>query len=187
MIIGIASDHRGFKLKEKLKKYFKKKKIEFIDYGTDSGVLCDYNDYAIRVCDAINAGEITYGILICGTGIGMSICANKVPGIMCAKVDSAYEAKVSKMHNNANVISFSGEILFLEAKDIVDTFLKSSFSDEERYSRRINKIKELENRSHTKKKEDNKKCDNKEKEEKVGKEIEKDKKEKKTEKEKSKE
>lgn len=144
MKIGIASDHRGFKLKERLKKYFFKKNIEFIDYGTDSGVSVDYNDYALKVCDAINKNDIDYGVLICGTGIGMSIMANKVKGIICAKVDNSREARLAREHNNANVISFSADLMLLEAKDIVDSFLKASFIEEEKYIRRVDKIKELE-------------------------------------------
>lgn len=145
MKIGIASDHRGYKLKEKIKKYLNKKNIEFIDYGTDSSLSVDYNDYAIRVCEGINNKEIDYGVLICGTGIGMSIMANKVKGIMCAKVDNAKEARLAKEHNNANVISFTSDLLLFEVKDMLDCFLNSSFLDEEKYQRRIEKIKLLEN------------------------------------------
>lgn len=144
MKIGIASDHRGFKLKEKLKRYFLKKNIEFIDYGTDSGVSVDYNDYALKVCEAVNNSEVDCGILICGTGIGMSIMANKVKGIMCAKVDNSREARLAREHNNANVISFSADLLLLEAKDIIDSYLKASFIEEEKYVRRVNKIKDME-------------------------------------------
>lgn len=143
MKIGIASDHRGYKLKEKIKKYFDKKSIEFIDYGTNSKDSVDYNDFALKVCDGINADEIDYGVLICGTGIGMSIMANKVSGIMCAKVDNAKEARLAKEHNNANIISFSADVLLFEAKDIIDSFLKASFLDEEKYKRRIEKIVDL--------------------------------------------
>lgn len=144
MRVGLASDHRGYKLKEKIKKYLKKKNIDFIDYGTDSGLSVDYNDYALKVCDGINEEEVNCGILICGTGIGMSIMANKVKGIMCAKVDNAREARLSREHNNANVISFSADLLLLEAKDIIDVFLKSNFIEEEKYIRRVDKIKSLE-------------------------------------------
>lgn len=143
MKIGIASDHRGYKLKEKIKKYLKKKNIEFIDYGTDSLVSVDYNDYAIKVCESINNGTIECGILICGTGIGMSIMANKVKGIMCAKVDNAREARLAKEHNAANVISFSSDLFLIEAKDIIDAYLKATFLEEEKYVRRIEKIKAL--------------------------------------------
>lgn len=144
MIIGIASDHRGYKLKEKIKKYLNKKHIEFVDYGTDSGVSVDYNDYALKLCDAINKEEVECGILICGTGIGMSIMANKINGIMCAKVDNAREARLAREHNNANVISFSASLLTLEAKDIIDAYLKANFLEEVKYMRRIEKIKSQE-------------------------------------------
>ncbi len=145
MKVGIASDHRGYRLKERVKKYLKRKKIEFIDYGTDSGVSVDYNDYALKVCNAINSGEVTNGILICGTGIGMSIMANKINGIMCAKVDNSRESRLAKEHNNANVISFGSDLLFFEAKDIIDAYLNSSFLGDEKYVRRIKKIVKQEN------------------------------------------
>lgn len=144
MKVGIAADHRGFKLKEKLKKYFNKKKIEFIDYGTDSGVSVDSFDYAMKVCEGIKKGEVDTGILICWTGNGMAIASNKVPGIMCAKVDNAREARLAKEHNDANVISFSTNLLVLEVKDIVDAFLRSRFLGEERLVRRVNKIRDYE-------------------------------------------
>ncbi len=144
MKVGIAADHRGFKLKEKLKKYFYKKNIEFIDYGTDSGVSVDSFDYAMKVCEAINNKEIELAILICWTGNGMTIAANKVPGIMCAKVDNVREARLAREHNDANVISISADLLVFEVKDIIDAFLKSSFLEEDRLVRRVNKIREYE-------------------------------------------
>lgn len=144
MKIGIASDHRGYKTKSKIIRYLKRKKIEFIDFGTNDTNSVDYNDFAIKVTDAINSGEITNGILVCGTGIGMSIVANKVKGIMCAKVDNAKEARLCKEHNNANVISLSSSLSFFEVKDIIDAYIKAKFKDEERYKRRIDKIKSLE-------------------------------------------
>ena len=144
MIIGVASDHRGYKNKMKAIKYLKKKNIDYVDYGTDSTESVDYNDYALKVCNAINKGEITNGILICGTGIGMSIMANKVNGIMCAKVDSAKEARLAREHNNANCISMSEDLSYIEIKDILNSDLNSSFINEEKYNRRINKIKNIE-------------------------------------------
>lgn len=144
MIIGVASDHRGYKNKMKVIKYLKRKNIDYVDYGTDSTESVDYNDYALKVCNAINKGEITNGILICGTGIGMSIMANKVNGIMCAKVDSAKEARLAREHNNANCISMSEDLSYMEIKDILNSYLNSSFINEEKYNRRINKIKNIE-------------------------------------------
>lgn len=144
MRIGIASDHRGFKTKEKIKKYLSKNKIDYIDYGTDSEESVDYNDYALRVCDAINSNKIDAGILVCGTGIGMSIMANKVNNIMCAKVDSAREARLSREHNNANVISLSADLSIVEVRSIIDSYLNATFLNEEKYLRRIEKIKKEE-------------------------------------------
>lgn len=144
MIIGVASDHRGYKNKMKVIKYLKRKNIDYVDYGTDSTESVDYNDYALKVCNAINKGEITNGILICGTGIGMSIMANKINGIMCAKVDSAKEARLAREHNNANCISMSEDLSYIEIKDILNSYLNSSFINEEKYNRRINKIKNIE-------------------------------------------
>lgn len=167
MKVGIAADHRGYKLKEKIKKYLNKKKIEFVDYGTDSGVSVDSFDYAMKVCEGIKKGEIDNGILICWTGNGMQIAANKVPGIMCAKVDNAREARLAREHNNANVISFSSTLLVLEAKDIIDAFLNANFLEEERLIRRVQKIKDYEkivfkSVSSSKKREIKKKTDKKE-------------------------
>lgn len=144
MNIGIASDHGGYKLKEKLIKYLKQKRCNVIDYGTDSEVSCDYPDYAYKLCKGILDSEVDLGIAICKTGIGMSIACNKIKGIRCAKVSNSKEAKMCKLHNNANVIAFSAQILTLEAKDIIDEFITNKFSNEERHINRINKIEKLE-------------------------------------------
>lgn len=144
MKIGIASDHRGYKLKEKVKKYLNKKNIEFIDYGTDSSLSVDSFDYAMKLCSGINNNEVNCGFLICWTGNGMAIAANKVPGIICAKVDNAREAKLAREHNNANVLSFSSLLYTLDVKDIIDAYLKAQFLEEERLVRRLEKLKEYE-------------------------------------------
>ena len=144
MKIGIASDHKGYKMKEKIKKYLSKKGIEYVDYGTDSTLNVDYVDYAMSLCKGVLDKQVDNGILICGTGIGMSIVANKVKGIMCAKVDDANEAKLAKEHNHANVISFSANHFLFAAKDIVDAYLDANPLDLERYNRRIDKIKNIE-------------------------------------------
>ena len=137
MKIGIASDHRGYKVKEKLKKYFDKKNIEYVDYGTDSTEVVDYPLYAKELCKSVLSKDVEMGILICGTGIGMSIVANKFKGIMCAKVDNSDEARLAKEHNHANVIMW-------EIKDIVDAYLGSEYLEDERYLRRIEEIKKIE-------------------------------------------
>ena len=144
MRVGIASDHRGYKVKEKLKKYFVKKRIKFVDYGTDSEEIVDYPVFATSVCKGVIRGEVECGILICGTGIGMSIAANKFRGIMCAKVDNSDEARLAKEHNHANVISFSEKKTMWEIKDIVDAYLKATPLEGERYLRRIEEIKDIE-------------------------------------------
>lgn len=144
MIVGIASDHRGFKTKTKIIKYFDKKGIKYKDFGTDSIESVDYNDFALMLCKDLNKKKIDCGILICGTGIGMSIMANKINGIMCAKVDSVKDARLAKEHNNANVISMSAELSMFEIKGIIDTYLHSKFISEEKYVRRIDKIKKIE-------------------------------------------
>ncbi len=144
MIVGIASDHRGFKTKSKIIKYFTKKNIQYVDFGTTSTESVDYNDYALVVCDAVKKKRVDFGILICGTGIGMSIMANKISGIMCAKVDSVREARLAKEHNNANVISLSAELSFFEVKNIIESYMNASFISEEKYLRRIDKIKKAE-------------------------------------------
>lgn len=167
MKVGIAADHRGYKVKEKIKKYFNKKKIDFVDYGTDSGVSVDSFDYAMKVCEGIKSGEIDTGILICWTGNGMAIAANKVSGIMCAKVDNAREARLAREHNDANVISFSSDLLMLEVKDILDSYLKSNFLGDERLVRRVEKIRDYEKtvfKSSSNKKKEVKKKDSKKEE-----------------------
>lgn len=139
-MIGIASDHAGFELKEKLKQELKDYQI--IDYGTMVDTSVDYPDYAFKIGESIANKGIKLGILICKTGIGMSIACNKVRGVRCAKVDNVEEAKLTRLHNNSNVIAISA--LNKNALEIVKTFLDTEFSNEERHIRRINKITEYE-------------------------------------------
>lgn len=139
-MIGIASDHAGFELKEKLKKELKDYQI--IDYGTMVDTSVDYPDYAFKIGESIANKGIKLGILICKTGIGMSIACNKVRGVRCAKVDTKEEAELTRLHNNSNVIAISA--LNKNALEIVKTFLDTEFSNEERHVRRINKITEYE-------------------------------------------
>ena len=144
MRVGIASDHRGYKVKEKLKKYFVKKSIEFVDYGTDSEEIVDYPVFATSVCKGVISGEVECGILICGTGIGMSIALNKVKGVYCAKISSINEAVLCRQHNNANAIAFSADIDQELAKEMVDKFLETTFLDADKYKRRNKMIKDRE-------------------------------------------
>lgn len=146
MKIGIASDHQGYKLKSKLINYLKKEKIEVIDYGTKSEESTDYPDYAFKIGEEIINKNISKGILICGSGIGMSIACNKVKGIRCAKVDNKNEAYMTRKDNDANVIAISGRLSLWNAKRIINTFLTTKYANIDRYNRRLNKIKEYENK-----------------------------------------
>ncbi len=144
MKIGIANDHRGYKLKLKLVDYLKKKGYEVTDYGTDSTVSVDYPDYGILLGEKVRDKEVDYGIAICGSGIGISIACNKVKGVRCAKVNNTREAKLCRQDNNANIIALNEKMYIFEAKDIIDTFLKTEYKEEERYQRRIDKISKYE-------------------------------------------
>lgn len=141
MRIGIASDHAGYSVKEKI---LAELKYDFKDYGTNGLESVDYPDFAYKLGKDIN-NEIVLGVLICKTGIGMSIACNKIKGVRCAKVDNVSEAKLTREHNNANVIAISADKSFDDIKNIIEIFLNTPFSNDERHIRRINKIKEIEN------------------------------------------
>lgn len=141
MKIGIASDHAGYEVKERI---ISELKYDFKDYGTNSLESVDYPDFALKLGKDIN-NQIALGILICKTGIGMSIACNKIKGVRCAKVDNETEAKLTREHNDANVIAISADKDFEEIKNIIEIFLNTPFSNDERHIRRINKIKEIEN------------------------------------------
>lgn len=143
MIIGISSDHRGYELKTNLIKYLNKN-YKVIDYGTNSTDSVDYPEFAFKVGEAVANKELDFGIVICGSGIGISIACNKVKGIRCAKVNNIYEAKYTRIDNDANVVALSERISLEKAKKIVDTFINTKFSNLEKHVRRINKIKEYE-------------------------------------------
>lgn len=144
MKIAIASDHKGYHLKVTLITYLKKKGYEIIDLGTDSVISTDYPKYAFLLGESILKKDADYGIVICGTGIGISIACNKVKGIRCAKVDNIKEAKLTRLDNDANVLALNGSMMSFKAKDIVDVFLKTSFSNEERHLKRLKMIDEYE-------------------------------------------
>lgn len=142
MKIGIANDHRGVNLKKKIMNYLHEKDILYVDYGTNSEESCDYVDYALKLGNAINNKEVDLGILICGTGIGMSIAANKINGIRCARVVNSDEAKLSREHNMANIMAIGENIE--NVFSVVDTFINTKESKEERHIRRVNKIMDIE-------------------------------------------
>lgn len=145
MKVAIGCDHGGINLKPVLIEYLEKKGIEYKDFGTYTRESCDYVDYALPVAEAVANGEFDKGILICGTGIGMSIVANKVKGIRCGHCHDVFSAKMTRLHNDANVIAFGERVigpgLMLE---IVDAFLFTEFSGDVRHARRIAKINEVE-------------------------------------------
>ncbi len=140
MKIGIGNDHHGLRIKNKLIKYLTKKGYEVINYGTDTPSSVDYPDYAKIVGNAVVNKEIDFGILICKTGIGMSIACNRIKGARCAKLSNLKETKLARLHNNANVIAFNSDMPIFRVKDIVDIFIKTTYSNGERHNRRIEKM-----------------------------------------------
>ena len=142
-MIGIGSDHGGFALKEAIKKHLEERGLEYRDYGTYSDASCDYPVYGRAVAKAVAAGECELGILICGTGIGISITANKVPGVRAALCSDCFSAEATRQHNNANILALGARVLGEGlALKIVDTFLDTPFSNDERHIRRISMIEE---------------------------------------------
>ncbi len=142
-MIAIGSDHGGFQLKQAIMKHLKQRGETFQDFGTYTEESCDYPDYGKAVARAVASGEYERGILICGTGIGISISANKIPGIRAALCGDCFSAEATRLHNDANVLALGarvvGEGLALK---IVDTFLDTPFSNDERHIRRISKIED---------------------------------------------
>ncbi len=144
MKIGIGSDHGGFELKTQLKKYLVDKGIELKEYGTIDGESIDYPDVATDVCEKVVDGELDCAILVCGTGIGISIAANKVCGIRAAHVTDSYSARMAREHNDANVICLGGRITGVEiAYDIVNAYLGAQFQGG-RHQTRVDKIMSIE-------------------------------------------
>ena len=145
MKIGINNDHRGLVLKQTLTNYLENKGYNIIDYGTNSDNSVDYPDYAFKLGKSLQKKDIDLGIAICGTGIGMDIALNKVKGIRCAKASNEEEAILARSHNDANALALSAKISSDIAKDIVDKFINTNFSNDKRHIERIQKIKEYEN------------------------------------------
>ena len=147
MTIAIGGDHGAFELKKQVIDHLQKQGIKTLDMGAYDTTSVDYPDYAPPVCDAVLAGEADFGIVICGTGIGISLAANKIHGIRCALLGDTYSARMAREHNDANVMAIGARVLGVGlALDIVDTFLGTGFSHDERHSRRIQKIMDLEKR-----------------------------------------
>ena len=145
MKVAFGCDHGGINLKPVLIDYLEKKGFEYKDFGCFDTASTDYNEYALAVSNAVASGEFDKGILFCGTGIGMSIVANKVKGIRCGHCHDVFSAKMTRLHNDANVMALGERVvgpgLMLE---IVDAFLSTEFSGDERHARRVEKIKNIE-------------------------------------------
>lgn len=144
MKIALACDHGGINLKNKIKMYLKERGYEYEDFGTDSTESCDYPDFALPASEAVACGRCDRGILICSTGIGVSMVANKVPGVRCAHCHDTYCAEFTRRHNNANVLAM-GEKIVGEgyALKIIETFLSTEFEGG-RHQRRVDKISAVE-------------------------------------------
>ncbi|MBQ4473301.1 MAG: ribose 5-phosphate isomerase B [Lachnospiraceae bacterium] len=141
MKVALGCDHGGYGLMQEIKAWLESKGIEYVDFGTDSPEATDYAIYAKRVAKAILAGECDRGILICGTGIGISITANKFKGIRAALCSDCFSAQATREHNDANIVAFGARVVGPGlAIKIVDTFLHTEFSGAERHVRRIAQI-----------------------------------------------
>jgi ribose 5-phosphate isomerase B len=147
MRIALGCDHAGFALMEEVKRYLAERHQPFIDFGTDSDASVDYPEYAARVARAVASGDCDRGILVCRTGIGMSIAANKVRGIRAAAVGDLESARLSRSHNDANVLALGGQVTPSQvAREIVRIFLETPFAGG-RHQRRVDAITRLEAQS----------------------------------------
>lgn len=140
MKVGIATDHHGIEIKQELTNYLSSLGYDVVNYGTDTTEMVDYPLYAFKIGEAVVNKDIDYGILICNSGIGMSIACNKVPGVRCAKVNDTWEAMMTRRDNNANVIAVGSRIEMSELKEIIVTFLTSEYANIDRYNRRIDMV-----------------------------------------------
>lgn len=142
-MIALGSDQGGFELKQEVIRHLSDRGLEYKDFGSYDTKSVDYPEYAKKVCAAINSGECEKGILICGTGIGISITANKIKGIRAALCTDCFMAEATRLHNDANVLAMGGRVVGPGlALKIVDTFLDTPFSNEERHIRRIKAIED---------------------------------------------
>lgn len=140
-MLALGSDHAGYALKQKVMEHLKEKGYEYKDYGTYSEASCDYPDFAEAVSQAVIKGEAEYGILICGTGIGISIAANRHPKIRAALCGDCFSAEATRQHNDANILALGARVTAEGlAMKIVDTFLSTPFSNGENHIRRIKKM-----------------------------------------------
>ena len=144
MKIALACDHGGLNLKKSIIAYLKEHGYEVVDYGTNTTDSCDYPDYALPAAEAVASGECDKGIVVCSTGIGVSIVANKVPGVRCAHCHDTYCAKFTRLHNNANMLALGEKVVGAGyALQIVEAFLTTEFEGG-RHERRVDKITAIE-------------------------------------------
>src|SRR5512135_3464460 len=144
MTIAIGSDHAGVELKKELLSLFNKLQIQFVDFGTDSPESVDYPDFGEKVSEAVSSGKMEKGLLICGTGIGMSIVANKFPRVRASLCHDNFTARMSRLHNDANVLVMGERVIGRGvALDIVKAWLETEFEGS-RHQRRLDKIREIE-------------------------------------------
>ncbi len=144
MKVVLSSDHAGFQLKKKVKEFLSEKGIEFSDIGTHSDESVDYPYYALRVAEEVAAGRFERGVVLCGSGVGVSIAANKVPGIRAANVSDADSARLSREHNDANILALGARTIDPKrAMEIIDIWLKTEFSGG-RHKRRLDQVREIE-------------------------------------------
>lgn len=145
MKISIGCDHGGLTLKNAVVDWLKSNGYEVVNFGTDTFASCDYPEFAMKAAEAVANGECGFGIVVCTTGIGISIAANKVPGIRCALCSEPLSAKMTRLHNDANMLALGGGMIGINlGLEIVKTFLETPFSEEEKHVRRIGKIKAIE-------------------------------------------
>jgi ribose 5-phosphate isomerase B len=141
MKIAVGADHGGFKHKEAIRKHLTDRGFEVTDFGTYSEESMDYNDVAVKVAEGVRDGLFDRGILVCGTGVGMSIMANKVHGIRAALVHDLFTARATRLHNDSNILTMGGRVIDEDmALKITDIWVDTKFSNEERHIRRIEKI-----------------------------------------------
>ena len=144
-VIGIGNDHAAVEMKNQIKEFLEEKGYQVINYGTDSDESCDYPEYGEKVGRAVAEGKVDAGVLICGTGIGISIAANKVKGVRAAVVSEPVSARLTKEHNNANIIAFGARIVGIEmAKEIVSAWLNAEYIGSGRHKRRVDMIRKIE-------------------------------------------
>lgn len=147
-MIALGCDHAGFELKQAIIKHLDERKIEYKDYGTYSEDSVDYAVFAEKTALAVANGECELGLLFCGTGVGISMAANKVRGIRAACCSDLFSAEMTRRHNDANILCLGGRVVSPEkATELVDIFLDTPFSGEERHARRIAQIADIENRN----------------------------------------